>query len=143
MNNLKVQTARDPAEFRYLASAMRKNSMRQHQFATLLRLLSSRFDPKSNEQRMLRLASNIARSKEAKLRQLLVNLGWDAPERRPRTFRFLIWFKLTKWVPVPGAILLLTLIIAKPVRGRLLDPFYPWKSNQHVKGWTPSSTTRH
>jgi hypothetical protein len=33
-------------------------------------------------------------------------------------------------------ILLLTFVTAKPVRARLLDPFYPWKSTQSVKSWT-------
>jgi hypothetical protein len=140
MKDLKVQTTRNPTGFRCLAHAMRKNSVRQHEFATLLRLLASRFGPGSTEHRILRLGSRTARSKESKLRQLIENLGWNACRRRSPTRRFLVWFKLTKSVPVPLTVLLLTLITAKPVRGRLLDHFYPWKSPQHVKGWTHSST---
>ena len=140
MKEIKVQTAHSPKEFRCLALAMQRNSVRQHEFATFLRLVSSRFAPGSTTYRILRLASRTARCKEAKLRQLLVNLGWKARNPRQRTLRFIFWSKLTKSAPVPLTILLLTLFTAKPVRGRLLDPFYPWKSAQHVTGWSDSLT---
>ena len=147
MKNLKVQTAPNPngfefesREFLCLARAMQKNSVRQHEFATFLRLLSSRLAPGSTRHRILRSASRTARCKEGKLRQLLFNLGWNARKPRQRTLGFIYWSKLTKSAPVPLMILLLTLFIAKPVRGRLLDPFYPWKSAQHVSGWTDSAT---
>ena len=135
MKELEVQTAPSPREL-----AMQRNSVRQHEFATFLRLLSSRFAPGSAAYRIHRLASRTARCKEAKLRQLLVNLGRKARNPRQRTLRFIFWSKLTKSAPVPLTILLLTLFIAKPVRGRLLDPFYPWKSAQHVSGWAHSPT---
>ena len=138
MKDFKVQTTRNPNAFRCLARAMQKNSVRQHEFATLLRLLASRFRPGSVEHRMLRLGSRSARSKEVKLRQLLQNLGWNARRRGPPTRQFLVWFKLTKAVPVPLAVLLLTFITAKPVRGQIFDHFYPWKSPQQVKGSTHS-----
>ena len=140
MKNLKVQTAPSPREFRCLAHAMQKNSVRQHEFATFLRLLSSRLTPGSTGYRILRSASRTARCKEAKVRQLLLNLGWNARKSRRRTLGFIYWSKLTKSAPVPLMILLLTLFIAKPVRRRLLDPFYPWKSAQHVSGWADSPT---
>jgi hypothetical protein len=147
MKDLKVQTTPNPngfrfnpREFRCLAYSMQRNSLRQHEFATFLRLLSSRFAPGSDGHRFLRSASRTARCKEAKLRQLLLNLSWGTPKRQPHTLRFIFWSKLTKSAPVPLMILLLTLFTAKPVRGRLLDPFYPWKSAQHVTGWTHSST---
>ena len=140
MKELKAQTAPSPREFRCLALAMQRNSVRQHEFATFLRLLSYRFAPGSTGHRILWLASRTARCKEAKLRQLLVNLGWKARNPRQRTLRFIFWSKLTKSAPVPLTILLLTLFTAKPVRGRLLDPFYPWKSAQHVTRWTDSLT---
>jgi hypothetical protein len=129
-----------PRQFRCLARAMQRNSVRQHEFATFLRLLSYRFAPGSAGRRILKLASRTARCKEAKLRQLLVNLDRESRNPRQRTLRFLFWSKLTKSAPVPLTILLLTLFTAKPVRGRLLDPFYPWKSGQHVTGWTDSLT---
>jgi hypothetical protein len=134
MNDLTFPTGCYKGGFRHLACAMQTNSVRQHEFATLLRLLSSRFASGTTERRMLRLAANTARCKENKLKRLLVNLGWKARIKRTRILRFLICFKLAKSAPVPVTILLLTLIIAKPVRARLLDPFYPWKSTQHVKG---------
>ena len=147
MKDFKVQTASNPngfhlkaREFRCLAHSMQRNSVRQHEFATFLRLLSSRFAPGSNEHWILRSASRTARCKEAKLRQLLLNLGWETRKRRLRTLRFIVWSELSKLIPVPLMILLLSLFTAKPVRGRLLDPFYPWKSAQHVTGWTHSST---
>jgi len=130
----------NPSEFRCLAYSMQRNSVRQHEFAIFLRLLSSRFVPGSNEHWILRSASRTARCKEAKLRQLLLNLGWDTRKRRQRTQRFVFWSKLTQFSPISLVILLLTLFIAKPVRGRLLDPFYPWKSAQPVTGWTHSPT---
>jgi hypothetical protein len=140
MKELKVQISPNPREFWYLARAMQRNSVRQHEFATFLRLLSARLAPGSTGHRILRLASRTARCKESKLRQLLLNLGWKARNPRQRTLRFIFWSKLTKSAPVPLTILLLTLSTAKPVRGRLLDSFYPWKSAQHVTGWTDSST---
>ena len=148
MKNLKVQTAPNPngfqfnpREFRCLAHAMQRNSVRQHEFATFLRLLSSRFAPGATAYRILRLASRTARCKEAKLRQLLVNLGRKARNPRQRTLRFIFWSKLTKSAPVPLTILLLTLSTAKPVRGRTLDPFGLWKCSQPVKGWIRSTAT--
>lgn len=140
MKELKVQTAPSPKEFRCLARAMQRNSLRQHEFATFLRLISSRFAPGSTAYRILRLASRTARCKEAKLTQLLVNLGWKAQNPRQRTLRFMFWSKLTKSAPVSLTILLLTLFTAKPVRGRVFDLFYPWKSAQHVTGWSDSLT---
>ena len=147
MKDLKVQTTSNPngfplkaREFRCLADSMQRNSVSQHEFATFLRLLSSRFVPGSNEHWILRSASRTARCKEAKLRQLLLDLGRDTRKPRQRTLRFIFWSKLTKSAPVPLMILLLTLFIAKPVRGRLLDPFYPWKSAQHVTGFSHSPT---
>ena len=140
MKELKVQTAPSPREFGCLARAMHRNSGRQHEFATLLRLLSSRLTPGSWEHWILRSASRTARSKEAKLRQLLLNLGWNARKPQRRTLRFIYWSKLAKSAPIPVMILLLTLLTAKPIRGRLLDPFYPWKSAQHVSGWAHSPT---
>ena len=147
MKDLKVQTASNPngfhlkaREFRCLAYSMRRNSVRQHEFATFLRLLSSRFAPGSNEHGILRSASRTARCKEAKLRQLLLDLGWETRKRRLHTLRFIFWSNLSQSAPVPLMILLLTLFTAKPVRGRLLDPFYPWKSAQPVTGWTHSPT---
>jgi hypothetical protein len=142
MKDLKVRKAPSPRQFRCLARAMQRNSLRQHEFATFLRLLSFRFAPGSTWHRTLRLGSRTARCKEAKLRQLLVNLGWKARNPRQRTLRFIFWSKLTKSAPVPLTILLLTLFTAKPVRGRLLDPFYPWKSGQHVTGWTDPLTAQ-
>jgi hypothetical protein len=127
MNDFQIQTGRYPGGFRHLASAMRKNSVRQHEFATLLRVLSSRFGSGSTERRMLRQAAATARCKENKLRQLLVNLGWGAQVKRALTRRFLTCFELTKSAPVPVTILLLTFITAKPVRGQIFDHFYPWK----------------
>jgi len=138
MKDLKIQTALNPREFRCLAGTMQRNSVRQHEFATFLRLLSSRFAPASTGHPILRFASRTARCKEAKLRQLLANLGWKAGNPRQRTLRFILCSRLTKSAPVPLTILLLTLFTAKPVRGRLLDPFYPWKSAQHVTGCTHS-----
>jgi hypothetical protein len=147
MKNLKVQTAPNPngfqfkpSQFRCLARAMQQNSVRQHEFATFLRLLSSRFAPGSNEHRILLWASRTARCKEAKLRQMLLNLGCNARKPQRRKLRFIFWSKLTQSVPIPLVILLLTSFTAKPVRGRLLDPFYPWKSAQHVSGWNDSTT---
>ena len=147
MKDLRLKTAPKPSGFRYnprefrcLAYSMLRNSVRQHEFATFLRLLSSRFAPGSNEHWILRSASRTALCKEAKLRQLLLDLGWETRKRRLRTLRFIFWSKLSQSAPVPLMILLLTLFIAKPVRGRLLDPFYPWKSAQHVTGWTHSPT---
>jgi hypothetical protein len=140
MKNLKVQTAHSPREFQCLARAMQKNSVRQHEFATFLRLLSSRLAPESNERRILRWASRTARCKEAKLRQMLLYLGWSARKALRRTLRFILWSKLTKSAPVPLTILLLTLFTAKPVRGRTLDPFGLWKSARHVSGWSDSPT---
>ena len=147
MKNLKVQTATNPngfqfkpSEFRCLARAMQKNSVRQHEFATFLRLLASRLAEGSTGHRTLLSASRTARCKEAKLKQLLLNLGLNTWKPRRRTQRFVYWTKLNKSAPVPLMILLLTLFTAKPVRGRLLDPFYPWKSAQHVSGWTDSTT---
>ena len=142
MKDLKVQTAPNSREFWCLARAMKRNSVRQHEFATFLRLLSFRLAPGSTSHRILRSASRTARCKEAKLGQLLLNLGWNARKPRPRTLRFIIWSRLTKSAPVPLMILLLTLFTAKPIRGRLLDPFYPWKSAQHVTGWTGSLPRR-
>jgi hypothetical protein len=148
MKNLKVQTATNPngfefksSEFLCLARAMQKNSMRQHEFATLLRLLSSRLAEGSIGHRILLSASRTAGCKEAKLSQMLLNLGWNARKPR-RTLRFIYWSKLTKSAPVPLTILLLTLFTAKPVRGRALDPFGLWKSAQHVSGWTDSLPRR-
>ena len=138
MNDIQVQTGRYPGGFRHLAFAMRKNSVRQHEFATLLRVLSSRFGSSPSERHMLRQAAATARSKENKLRTLLANLGWSARVKRPPTRRFLVWFKLAKSAPVPLTVLLLTFVIAKPVRGRIFDHFYPWKSPQPVKGSTHS-----
>jgi hypothetical protein len=142
MNDFQIQTGRYRGGFRHLASAMRKNSVRQHEFATLLRVLSSRFGSSSTERRMLRQAAATARCKENKLRKLLVNLGWSARMKRPHTRRFLTCFELTKSAPVPVTIFLLTLITVKPVRGRLFDHFYPWKSPQQVKGSTHSLPRR-
>jgi hypothetical protein len=139
MKELNVQTAPSPREFRYLAYSMQRNSVRQHEFATFLRLLSSRLASGSAGHRILRSASRTARCKEAKLRQMLLNLGWKARNPRQRTLRLIFWSKLTKSAPLPLTILLLTLFTAKPVRGRSLDPFYPWKSAQHMTGWTDSS----
>jgi hypothetical protein len=136
MNDFQIQTGRYRGGFRHLAGAMRKNSVRQHEFATLLRRLSSRFGSGSAERRMLRQASTIARCKENKLRKLLLSLGWSARVKRTRTLRFLTCFQLTKSAPLPMTILLLTFVTAKPIRARLLDPFYPWKSIQSVKNWT-------
>jgi hypothetical protein len=147
MKDLKVHTAGNPNRFQFnphefqcLAYSMQRNSVRQHEFATFLRLLSSRFAPGSNGHRILRSASRTARSKEAKLRQLLFNLGRSTRKRRQRTLRVILWSRLTKSAPIPLVLLLLTLFTVKPVRGRLLDGFYPWKSAQHVTGWTNSST---
>src|ERR1700740_1244820 len=148
MKDLKVQTTPNPngfrfnpREFRCLAYSMQRNSLRQHEFATLLRLLSSRFAPGSDGHWILRSASRTARCKEAKLRQLLLNLGWGTPNRQPRTLRFIFWSKLAKSAPVPLMIPLLTLFTAKPVRGRTLDPFGLWKSARPVKGWIRSTAT--
>jgi hypothetical protein len=138
MNDFQIQTGRYPSGFRHLASAMRKNSVRQHEFATLLRVLSCRFGSNSTERRMLHQAAATARCKENKLRKLLANLGWSARVKRPRTRRFLTCFELAKSAPVPVTIFLLTLSIAKPVRGQVFDHFYPWKSPQPVKGSTHS-----
>ena len=142
MNDFQIQTGRYPGGFRHLASAIRKNSVRQHEFATLLRMLSSRFGSSSTERRMLRQAAATARCKEDKLRKLLVNLGWSAPVKRPRTRRFLTCFELTKSAPVPLTVLLLTFITAKPVRGQIFDHFYPWKTPLQVKGSTHSLPRR-
>jgi len=142
MNDIQVQTGRYPGGFRHLAFAMRKNSVRQHEFATLLRVLSSRFGSSPSERHMLRQAAATARSKENKLRTLLANLGWSARVKRPPTRRFLVWFKLTKSAPVPLTVLLLTFITVKPVRGRIFDHFYPWKSPQPLKGSTYSLPRR-
>jgi hypothetical protein len=149
MKDLKVQKAPNPNgfhfnahEFQCLAYSMQRNTVRQHEFATFLRLLSSRFAPGSNGRQILRSASRTARCKEAKLRQLLLNLGRATRNRRQRTLGFILWSKLTKSAPIPLVILLLTLFTAKPVRGRLLDAFYPWKSAQHVTGWTHSLPRR-
>ena len=142
MNDFQIQTGRYRGGFRHLASAMRKNSVRQHEFATLLRLLSSRFGLRSTERRALRQASTIARCKENKLRKLLLNLGWSARVKRTRTLRFLTCVQLTKSAPVPVTILLLTFVTAKPVRAGLLDPFFSWKSTPSVKSWT-HSPSRH
>ena len=138
MNDFQIQTGRYQGGFRHLAFAMRKNSVRQHEFATLLRVLSSRFGSSSTERRMLRQAAATARCKENKLRKLLVNLGWRTRVKRSRTRRFLTCFELTKSAPVPVTIFLLTFITAKPVRGQIFDHFYPWKSPQQVKGSTHS-----
>ena len=142
MNDFQMQTGRYQGGFRNSACAMRKNSVRQHEFAMLLRLLSSRFRTGSAERRILRQASSTAQCKENKLRKLLLNLGWSARVKRPRTLRFLICFQLTKLAPIPVAILWLILMTAKPVRARLLDPFFPWNSNQSVKSWTDSFSHR-
>jgi hypothetical protein len=142
MKDHRVQTARNLSEFWCLARAMQRNSVRQHEFATFLRLLSSRFAPESTERRILRLASRTARCKETKLRQMLVGLGQSARKQRQRTLQFIFWSKLSRSAPVPLTILLLTLFTVKPVRGGLLDPFYPWKSAQHVTGWTHSLPRR-
>lgn len=142
MNDFQIQTGFYPGGFRHLAFAMRKNRVHQHEFATLLRVLSSRFGSSSTERRMLRQAAATARCKENKLRKLLVNLGWSARVKRPRTRRFLTCFELTKSAPVPVTIFLLTLTTAKPVRGQVFDHFYPWKSPKPVKGSTHSLPRR-
>ena len=138
MNDFQIQTGRYQGGFQHLACAMRKNSVRQHEFATLLRVLSSRFGSSSTERRMLRQAAATARCKENKLRKLLANLGWHARAKLPHGRQFLTCFELTKSAPIPVTIFLLTLFTAKPVRGRLFDHFYPWKSLHQVKSWTHS-----
>jgi hypothetical protein len=142
MNDFQIKAERYPGGFRHLASAMRKNSVRQHEFASLLRVLSSRFGSSPSERHRLRQAAAIARCKENKLRKLLADLGWNARMKRPPTRRFLVWFKLTKSAPVPLTVLLLTFITAKPVRGRIFDHFYPWRSPQPVNDSTHSLPRR-
>jgi hypothetical protein len=132
-------------QFEHLAREMYTNSIRQHEFAVLLRLLSSRVRERSFEWRALRSASTIARSKETKLRTLLSSLGWtrNVPSR-PRV-SFLVWFGLAKWCPVHLTILLLPLAILKPIRSRLLDDLYPWNLNRKPKisNLLPSSRVSH
>jgi hypothetical protein len=139
MSDLRVKGRTDqPAGgFQHLAHTMQNNSMRQHEFAILLRAVSSRFGPGSVERRTLRIASKTARNKETRLRSLLSNLGWKVCEKPERTRQFLIWFRLARYVPAPVMILLFSLTIAKPIRAHLLDDFYPWTSTHRAKGWTP------
>jgi hypothetical protein len=132
-------------QFQHLAREMYTNSIRQHEFAVLLRLLSSRVQARSLEWRALRSGATTARSKETKLRTLLSNLGWtyNVPNR-PRIC-FLVWFGLAKWWPVHLTILLLPLAVLKPIRARLLDDVYPWNLNRKPKisNLLPSSRLSH
>jgi hypothetical protein len=120
-------------QFQHLAREMYTNSIRQHEFAVLLRLLSSRVQARSLEWRALRSAATMARSKGARLRTLLSSLGWTYIVPNRRRISFLVWFGFAKWCPVHLTILLLPVAILKPIRSRLLDDLYPWNLNRKEK----------
>jgi hypothetical protein len=109
--------------FACLGHAMKKNSARQHEFAILLRVLSSRFDQRSTEHRALRLASQIAQNKRTKLRNLVGGLGLPPSKPQRAGPIFLIWFRLAQSVPLRLTIPLLHLSTEKAIRGRSLDAF--------------------
>jgi hypothetical protein len=117
-----------PQSFECLARAMKKNFVRQYEFAVLLRLLSSQFTPLSSESQTLRIASRTARNKGSKLKNLLTSLGWSLAKPKHTHPAFLIWFRLVKSSPPRLTILLLSLVAGKRLRARLLDDFYPWNS---------------
>jgi len=110
--------------FECLGRAMKKNSARQHEFAILLRVLSSRFDRRSTEHQALRLASQIAKNKRSKLRNLVAGLGLPRSKTQRASPIFLVWFRLAQFAPLRLTIPLLHLSTEKAIRGRSLDGFY-------------------
>ena len=110
--------------FECLGHAMKKNSARQHEFAILLRVLSSRFDRRSTEHHALRLASRIAQNKRTKLRKLVAGLGLQPSKPQRASSSFLVWFRLAQSAPLQLTIPLLHLSTEKAIRDRSLDAFY-------------------
>jgi hypothetical protein len=110
--------------FACLGHAMKRNSARQHEFAILLRVLSSRFNRRSTEHQALRLASQIARNKRTKLKNLVAGLGLQPSKPQRASPIFLVWFRLAQSAPLPLTIPLLHLSTEKAIRGRSLDAFY-------------------
>jgi hypothetical protein len=108
--------------FECLGHAMNKNSARQHEFAVLLRVLSSRFGRRSTEHQ--RLASQIAQNKRTKLRNLVAGLGLQPSKPQRASPSFLVWFRLAQSAPLRLTIPLLHLSTEKAIRGRSLDAFY-------------------
>jgi hypothetical protein len=78
---------------------MKKNRVRQQEFAILLRLLSTRFASGSGESQMLRDASRTAQSKGKRLRDLLLDLDYRIAKSKYRHPSFLIRFHLIKLMP--------------------------------------------
>ena len=130
--------------FECLGRAMKKNSARQHEFAILLRLLSSRFDPRSTEHQALRLASQTTQNKSTKLRNLMADLGRQLSKPGRARPIFLIWFRPAQLAPSWLTIPLLRLVTEKPIRGRSLDAFYSSQAGrwQKAKRWTRSRAVR-
>jgi hypothetical protein len=110
--------------FECLGRAMKKNSARQHEFAILLRVLSSRFGRRSTEHQALRLASQIAQNKRTKLRNLVAGLGLQPRKPERASPIFLVWFRLAQSAPLRLTIPLLHLSTEKAICGRSLDAFY-------------------
>jgi hypothetical protein len=134
-------TKQVPGTFASLARVMQKNFIRQYEFAVLLRLLSSQYPPRSFESHTLRIASRTARNKGTKLRNLLINLGWNPVRPKHTGSVFALWFHLAKSTPPRLMILSLSLVVGKRLRGRLLDDFYPWNSTQQTEvKWSPPSS---
>ena len=110
--------------FECLGYAMNENSARQHEFAVLLRVLSSRFGRRSTEHQALRLASQIAQNKRTKLRNLVAGLGLQPSKPQRASPSFLVWFRLAQSAPLRLTIPFLHLSTEKAIRGRSLDAFY-------------------
>ena len=117
---LQSPAERVPREFECLARAMRKNLVRQYEFAILLRLLSTQFASRSNESQMLRDASRTARIKGKRLRELLSDLNYRTGKPEPRHPSFLIWFHLIRLMPPRLMVAWLSRVMEKRVRARPL-----------------------
>jgi hypothetical protein len=119
----KYSVERVPGEFECLARAMKKNRVRQQEFAILLRLLSTRFASGSGESQMLRDASRTAQSKGKRLRDLLLDLDYRIAKSKYRHPSFLIRFHLIKLMPRRLMVAWLSRVMEKSVRARLVEPF--------------------
>ena len=134
-NKTTATTAYETGEARleHLAEVMSTNSVRQHEFAVLLRRIATRFDTGSAEGKAIRHAYRTARNKELRLQNMIDELGFEPSKAHRRNLSFLVYFRLAASAPVPLMIFLLSIGISKRVRAHLLDGM-----SHRPKRWTPS-----
>ena len=122
-NNNKTATgdATGEARLEHLACLMTTNSVRQHEFAVVLRRLGARLDVSSPKRNVIHTAYRTARNKESRLRNMVDELGFEPRKPQDRNPRFLLYFGLAEWAPIKLMTILLSIGISKRIRAHLLD----------------------